>query len=566
MVTRLALVLLATALAGCDSLPDQSAIEGDLYDQLAGRRAFAAFAEALADAGEAGLVRAGDVTVLAPTDIAFAYVGEDIAGLLFAGDDPALPRRILRTHVVAGRLGPDDFVDGDTLRTVDGLPLPVRRIGPVVRVGGATLDVSEPIEGDGGGVAYPLADVLLSALTVRERLGLSPSLSRFDAALSRTGVLDGVVGDVTVLAPLDGSVASLGALGDRLFFLEDNRDILDRVASFHIVPGVPPLADGASLTTADGDALEVRVEGGVTTVGGRRVLREEPTADGRLVVLGGLVLEPLTIAERLRIQPEAATYWRQLEVLAPVLWARAQDPDARLTFFVPTATAYDARGADLNNELVKPANAALNLRLLTIHAVEGAWPADELVSGARLPSIEGAPLVVDRRDGDLVTVDGLEIVDVGGRSVNGHVYLVDAFFTPDVDGFDASILRGFTAHANAVRRAGLEAQFRAGVTTFVAPNGYYDQPGVRDDPRAFLLRNTAEALVPRLGDLTLQMLDGSTRRIEYDPAICDLAPPRDPCSPFYFADERAQVYQGNASPDGTSLLHIRRWPPAPYVF
>lgn len=577
MISRRPLTALAAtlvvgfALASCDSLPEEGKIEGDLYEQLAGRRTFAAFADALDDAGEAGLLRPGSspegaVTVLAPTDIAFGYIGADLLGVLTSTGNREPLRRVLRSHVIPGRLGPDDFVDGDTLRSIDGTPLPVHRLGPAVRVGSATVNLNGAIEADGG-IAYPLSDVLLGSLHTVERVAFSSSLARFRNAAFQTGMLDRAaeLDRVTLLAPIDDAVAGLGRLGDRLFTVTSNADILRRAVAFHLVPGVPDLVDGGAITAIDGARLAVRSEGGVLTIGGRRVLREEVTADGRLLILGGVILAPLTAAERLRIEPETGQYVRDLREKVPDLWTRLQDPEAEVTVFAPTDIAFGSRGDAVNSALREEANAALNVRLLRAHVVEGTYAPEDLTDGLRLTAIDGTSLVIGR-SGDLISVDGRTLRTPADVS-NGHVYGVSSFFRPTVDAFDSAILRGYTQHARAVRVAGLESLFRTpGLTAFVATDSLYiENQFLFDAPdeleRILRFTSTYESIptLPNDGQIAFTAVDGSPRTVGVDFLPCEPNPSEpcpDPPLSFVRLDDGTEVGQGAPAEDGSGFLHI----------
>lgn len=557
----LALLVLLTLSGGCDTLPGETELGGNLAERLQRKREFQTLTESLERTGLRALLQTDRPrTVLAPTDIAFEYLGSDFVGALSQPTNAEAFARVLRHHIVDGRLGPDDFVDGDTLRSIDGRPLPVRRIGPVVRVGGATLDLTEATEAEGS-VAYPIADVLLGALTTRERIELSPSLSRFRTYAEAAGLLDraDALPSVTVLAPLNDAISALGGVGSRLFTLTSNTDVLQRTLDFHFVPGVPELTDGASLESIEGDPLIVHVEGSVQTVGGRRVLRDEQTADGRLLILGGVILEPLSLAQRLRIEPEPLTYWREVRDRLPDLWGQLQDDSEALTVFAPTDFAYELRGAALNNALTDATNTALVARLLRVHVVRGRLLPDDLAEGRTLVTVDGTVLEVGR-DGTRITVEGRRLGEARATS-NGVLYTTDTFVLPAVDALDTALLRGFTEHVVAVRRAGLESLFRTpGVTAFLASNDLYmSDPGrLQTNPGPFLLYNATATALPTLGATTFTALDGTERQIQIVPCPDGSEGPTDDfCSPFQFRD-RTQIYQGSPALDETGYLHSLR--------
>lgn len=559
----LVLSILIGIVGGCDTLPGEVELGGNLVERLQRKQEFRTLTQSLERTGLAPLLHSDQPrTVLAPTDIAFEYLGGDVLGTLSQPANTGAFTRVLRHHIIDGRLGPDDFVDGDTLRSIDGRLLPVRRIGPVVRVGGATLDLSDATEAEGS-VAYPIADVLLGALTSEERVRLSPSLSRFRAYAEAAGLLDraGALPSATILAPLNDAIEALGGVGPRLFTLTSNTDVLQRTLDFHVVPGVPDLVGGQALESIGGDPLMVRAEGGVWTVGGRRVLRDEQTADGRLLILGGVVLDPLSIAQRLRIEPAPLTYWREVQDRLPDLWGRFGDDRDALTVFAPTDFAYQLRGAALNNALSDATNAALVARILQVHVVEGALTPDDLTDGRELVTVDGTVIQVGR-DGDRITLDGRRLGEARATS-NGVLYTFDAFVLPSVDALDTALLRGFTEHVLAVRKAGLEPTFRApGVTAFLASNDLYalDPARLQTNPRPFLLHNATTASIPTLGATTFTTLDGTARQIRVVPCPDGTdpdVPADDLCSPFQLEDG-TQVYQGSPAIDGTGYLHSLR--------
>ena len=561
------MIALSVALgSGCDGLPGEASIEGDVFERIERASRFETLSELLVTTGlDARLHSDPPFTLLAPTNIAFEYMGEGFMASLESPPSREILSRVLRHHVIEGRLAPEDFVDGATLRSIDGSDLLVRRVGPVVQVEGVTVDLTDAIEGEGS-VAYPTADVILGALTIRERVELSPSLSTFRGYAAQAGLLDraDALPAATLLAPLNSAIEALGGVGDRLLTLSSTTDIRQRALQLHLLPGVPALIDGQSVTAINDDPLAVRIEAGIRTIGGRRILREEELADGRLLILDGLVLEPLSIAQRLRIEPSALRFWQEIQSRLPEVWERLQDDEEDLTVFVPTDFAYQLRGASLNNALADATNAELNLRVLWSHILEGRILPEDLTEGRELPVIDGTVLSVSRADNEVFLNNRRIGSDLQPQKAsNGVFYTFGSFIYPLVDAFDTAILQGYTEHANAARRAGLESVFRMpGVTTFIASNELYlSDPGrLLSNPGPFLRYNTTMEAIPTLGKLSFTALDGAQRTIQIVPcpdgSDPDVPADRD-CSPYQFEDE-TQVYQGGPSFDRTGYLHRLR--------
>lgn len=101
----------------------------------------------LAAAQAAGLAEAlsspGPFTVFAPTDAAFARLGDDaIAGLLKPSAKPTLAR-ILKHHVVPGRFAANDLVGLDSIETLAGTTLELGGLRGRLLVGEAAVETAD---------------------------------------------------------------------------------------------------------------------------------------------------------------------------------------------------------------------------------------------------------------------------------------------------------------------------------------------------------------------------------------------------------------------------------------
>ena len=101
----------------------------------------------------------GPFTVFAPTDEAFAAVGQDTLDTLLGPEGKDQLTDVLTYHVVSGELTAADLEDGQELTTVQGATLPVSVDGDQVRVGDATLAMAD-VEASNG-VVHVIDAVLL---------------------------------------------------------------------------------------------------------------------------------------------------------------------------------------------------------------------------------------------------------------------------------------------------------------------------------------------------------------------------------------------------------------------
>ena len=100
----------------------------------------------------------GPFTVFAPTNQAFAAVGQDTLQSLLRPANKDQLTSVLTYHVVEGELKAADLRDGQTLETVQGQRLRVRVDGDTVRVGDARV-VQADVDASNG-VVHVIDEVL----------------------------------------------------------------------------------------------------------------------------------------------------------------------------------------------------------------------------------------------------------------------------------------------------------------------------------------------------------------------------------------------------------------------
>lgn len=510
-----AVALLAT---GCDSLP--AADPGDLAATLAAVEDVDTFTAALAAAGLLdGLTADGPVTVLAPTDDAFLYLGAEARQALLAPANRPLLVQLLRAHIVRGRLDPDALADGARLETLDGHRLVVRREAGAVFVGGARIDLLRRRD-VADGVLLPIDAVLEDALDTPGRLLLSPTFQTFVRLAAEAGTLPSLGGPVTVLAPIDDAFRQLGA-GEALLNEPGNTDVRARLVGGLVVDGLVRLEDVASgtvLTARDGTPLPVTRDGGALFVGGQRVIAEATeTATGRIYALQSLPLDGLTLWDRIRIAPDLLTFRTALRA-RPDLVARLSTE--ALTVLAPLTSAFDPVNldTDVRVALDQPANAVLFDRLVRTHVLVGRYDVPTLDTIGRVTTANGLSLSVVRLGSFLIVQDRI-LTEKIEQARNGVLYRVAAVVFPPSDAFDTALLAGYTRHADALRVAGLEAVVRSSdpVTVFAIENAVYvSTPGLdmRPDLARILLYHTASGrIAPLVPGVTFEALSGHTRRI-----------------------------------------------------
>lgn len=129
--------------------------------------------------------------------------------------------------------------------------------------------------------------------TARDSGDFETLLSAAEAA-GLAEVLSGA-GPYTLFAPADGAFAALpeGTLDELL--IEENRDRLTAILTYHVVPTeamAADLADGQELETVNGEILEVSIDGDTVMVGDATVTRADIAASNGVIHVIDSVLMP----------------------------------------------------------------------------------------------------------------------------------------------------------------------------------------------------------------------------------------------------------------------------------
>jgi uncharacterized surface protein with fasciclin (FAS1) repeats len=112
----------------------------DIVDTAVAAGSFTTLAQALTTAGLVETLKGpGPFTVFAPTDAAFAKLPKGTVENLLKPENRETLRRILTSHVVAGRVGSADVVKLTSAKAVSGDTLPIVARDGTVTVGKARV-------------------------------------------------------------------------------------------------------------------------------------------------------------------------------------------------------------------------------------------------------------------------------------------------------------------------------------------------------------------------------------------------------------------------------------------
>lgn len=450
----------------------------------------------LADAGET-------FTVFAPTDAAFAELGQDTINSLL--NDPETLSNILLYHVVAG-----SAVNAETAISLAGQTVDAANgdaLALSLNDGALFINESEVTATDinaTNGVIHVIDRVLLPptdsqvANIVDTAIGAG-NFTTLVAALQATG-LDSVLADpgstFTVFAPTDEAFNLLGSA--TIDGLLADPDTLRDILLYHVLDGnavdsatAISLA-GSSVDAANGDPLALSLQGGALFINESEVTATDIGASNGVIHVIDAVLIPPTddgtdtgggsepvLANIVDTAVAAGSFNTLAAALAATgLDSVLADEGERFTVFAPTDEAFAALGQDTINALLGDPETLSDI--LLYHVISGTSINAETaigIAGTKVTTANGDEFALSLNEGRLF-VNLSEVISTDINASNGVIHVIDTVLLPpeivETHGsvVDLAVADGrFTTLVAALQATGLDTVLadHAGIFTVFAP-------------------------------------------------------------------------------------------------
>ena len=251
----------------------------------------AAKAAGLADA----LSSSGPLTVFAPTDEAFAKLGQGTINDLLKPENKQKLVSILTYHVVSGELPASKVLSRNDATTLNG-----QRIDFTQNDRGAFVDNARIIATDvdaSNGVIHVIDSVIIPE--TKNLAQVATGDGRFTIlakAIETAGLTSALTGDdaLTVFAPTDEAFRKLPQGTIEELLRPENRDTLTKILTYHVVPGRVYARDAVGAqraATLQGDTVRVGIENGRLTIDGANVINSDiETSNGVIHVIDSVIL------------------------------------------------------------------------------------------------------------------------------------------------------------------------------------------------------------------------------------------------------------------------------------
>lgn len=270
---------------------------GNLVEVAVGAGSFKTLVAAVKAAGLVDALSGdGPLTVFAPTDEAFAKLGDDTIATLLKPENKGKLVEILTYHVVPGKLPAAKVVGAKSLTSLAGPALSIEAGDDGVRVSGARVVATDVAAKNG--VIHVIDTVMLPPAepTIVELAAKAGKFNTLIAAAQAAGLVDALNGDgpLTVFAPTDEAFAKLPKGTVESLLKPENKAKLAAILTFHVVPGrvdARTAITAGKAKTLQGQEVEFAIADGQMTVQGARVIGNDIGAkNGMVHVIDAVIL------------------------------------------------------------------------------------------------------------------------------------------------------------------------------------------------------------------------------------------------------------------------------------
>lgn len=290
----LAKITLAAAVLSTGSL----AAAKDIVDTAVEAGSFKTLVAAVQAAGLVDALRAeGPLTVLAPTDDAFAKLPAGTVEALLKPENKQQLIDILTFHVLPGNAKANDVRKLDSAKSLNGQLIDISFEEAALTVDGAKI-VATDIECSNGTI-HVIDSVILPAAdnipAVAEKAGMFNTLLAAVGAADLAGALSGD-GPLTVFAPTDEAFAKLPAGTVESLLKPENRQQLVDILTYHVVSGRVYSQDALaakSAPTLQGDSVSITADSeGAKVNNAKLIALDLDASNGVIHVIDSVLLPP----------------------------------------------------------------------------------------------------------------------------------------------------------------------------------------------------------------------------------------------------------------------------------
>jgi transforming growth factor-beta-induced protein len=270
----------------------------------------------------------------------------------------------------------------------------------------------------------------------------NPNFSTLVAAVKAAGLAETLSskGPFTVFAPTNEAFAALPKGTLETLLKPENRKLLQKVLTYHVVSGDLMAKDlrSGKVATVEGNSVAVQVDKHGVKVNSSNVIKADIDAKNGVIHVIDKVLLPPGLAPVAANPPQQGTiveiavgnpsFSTLVKAVQAAGLAETLSSKGPFTVFAPTNEAFAALPKGTLEKLLKPENRDLLRKVLTYHVVSGDLMAKDLRSG-KVATVEGNAVAVKVQNGK-VSVNSSNVVKADVDASNGVIHAIDKVLLP----------------------------------------------------------------------------------------------------------------------------------------
>lgn len=259
------------------------------------------------------------------------------------------------------------------------------------------------------------------------------------AAVKAAGLVDTLKSDgpFTVFAPTDAAFEKLPAGTVENLLKPENKDMLVKILTYHVVPGKVKAAQVVNLDsakTAQGQAVNIKVKnGGVFLNGSTKVIKTNiMTSNGIIHVIDSVLMPPMKPMEKDIVDTAVSTDMFNT-LVAAVKAAGLVDTlkgDGPFTVLAPTDAAFKKLPAGTVENLLKPENKDMLVKILTYHVIPGEVRAADVIRLKKAKTVQGQNIRIKTKMGKVMLNGKTNVIKTDVDASNGVIHVIDTVLIP----------------------------------------------------------------------------------------------------------------------------------------
>lgn len=407
----------------------ETAVNAGSFDTLVAAVKAAGLADALASKGP--------FTVFAPTDAAFEKIPSSTLNSLLEPGNKATLQKILKYHVVAGKVYSSDLISTASANTLNGKDVNLSLLVNNARLVKTDIKCTNGVIHVIDTVIMPPASEPTMKLdkTIVEVAKAAGSFDTLLTAVRQAGLAGALNSDgpFTVFAPTDEAFAALPESTLNSLLSPAGKSDLQAILKYHVIP-YEITAENAdrlkNLTTLQGSDVTFDRKGRQLFVDDARIVMSNLyTKNGIIHVIDAVILpEKDSYNDIIATARKAGSFNTLLTAVKQANLSNAIQSSESLTLFAPTDEAFADVPEETMAYLLSPKGMETLQEILKYHVVPGNVYSNDVLKTRFARTLQGSPVHFS------LMINDAEVTRKDIKCSNGVIHVIDKVILPPAPG------------------------------------------------------------------------------------------------------------------------------------